>query len=730
MNLAASVCRTPTPIQKAVINMRKEYVGKTCPYCKTPLVEGDTVVFCSVCDMPHHLSCWQDNQGCTTFGCTGSIKEIIGNDSGGAAAPVAPQQTPAPVAAPKPVEAVPAKPAPAPAQVEQTEKPIETLYESKEMVFMSDVPLVLENAAIIIDRTKDKLFARCTFRSITDKAIKAVLIEISCQDVWGSTLGEPIAFQYLDLKTKRDAKFGQTNPIDLPDKTTRKIHAAVKKVLFADDSVVSGGGAAFTMPAPIPLSKHLGSDALAAEYARETSPKAQFVPADRSHYWLCACGALNENTEEKCYNCGCTKEQLMMALNPDVLQANMINFAAEKKAAADKAQAEQAERIRQAEEQVRLEQEKKEREIKLAENLEKSRKRRKKTVRAIVISLIVIAVLGCGTIFFGIPYFNYRAACDALDNGEYDTAYQAFVALGNFMDSEEMANKSLYEKAEAALKNKQYDSAIQIFGSLGDYKDSEDQVLEAKYLKADKYQTDKKYKEAYQLFVELGNYKESQDEVLATILLWEAEALGSSSTAAASTFSRTVKLSSSHYEMFYSTILMYLNAHENADYWYEWGGTNASKNVWTMLKMLPSSYKDTSTLLKLFNLLAKDWVGYEELFRDNETLMRQCWSLAFVQDIAEQDEAISYFLEGYWTGSGYYLNFYEYEEDGGTYSTFDLPWVYKPYGTKYYDIEDMIYYWDDDDSNHLAKVYRFEIVDYDTIKVFCYKNNRTYTLYR
>lgn len=671
--------------------MRKEYVGKTCPYCKTPLVEGDTVVFCSVCDMPHHLSCWQDNQGCTTFGCTGSIKEIIENDSVAAAAPAAPQPIPAPVAATNPVEAVPAKPAPA--QAEQTEKPIETLYESKEMVFMSDVPLVLENAVIIIDRTKDKLFARCTFRSITDKAIKAVLIEVSCQDVWGSTLGEPVAFQYLDLQTKRDSKFGQTNPVDLPNKTTRKIQVTVKKVLFADDSVVSGGGAAFTMSAPIPLSKHLGSDALAAEYARETSPKAQLVPADGSHYWLCACGALNENSEEKCYNCGCTKEQLMMALNPDALQANMISFAAEKKAAADKAQAEQAERIRQAEEQVRLEQEKKEREIKLAENLEKSRKRRKKTVRAIIVSLIVIAVVGCGTIFFGIPYFNYRAACDALDNGEYDTAYQAFVALGNFMDSE-------------------------------------DQVLEAKYLKADKYQTDKKYKEAYQLFVELGSYKESQDEVLATILLWEAEALGSSSMTAANTFSKTVKLSSSHHEMFYSTILMYLNAHENADYWYEWGGTNASKNVQTMLKMLPSSYKDTSTLLKLFNLLAKDWGGYEELFRDNETLMRQCWSLAFVQDLAEEDGALAYFLEGYWTGSGYYLNFYEDEEDGGTYSEFDLPWVSKPSGTKYYDIEDMIYYWDNKDGEHLTKVYRFEIVDYDIIKVYCYKNNRTYTLYR
>lgn len=711
--------------------MSKDYIGKTCPYCKTPLVEGDTVVFCSVCDMPHHLSCWQDNQGCTTFGCTGSIKEIIGNDAGAVPALATVQPTPASVTATPPVQTTPVKPTPASTPSEQAEEPIETLYESKDIVFMADVSLVLENTAIIIDRTKDKLFARCTFRSITDKAIKAVLTEISCQDVWGSTLGEPIVFQYLDLNTKRETKFGQSSPIDLVDKTTRKIKVTVKKVMYADDTVVSGSDVSFAMAAPVLLSQQLGSEELAGEYARETTQRAKFVLQEADGYWFCACGSLNKSTEERCHLCGCTKEQLTAALNPDALQTNMINFAAQKKAAAEKAQTEQAERIRQAEEQVRLEQERKEREIKLAESLEKSKKRRKKTVKAIIISLIVIAILGCGTVFFGIPYFNYQAACEALDNGEYDTAHQAFVALGNFMDSKEMANKSLYEKGKDALKNKQYDSAIQIFGNLGDYKDSEDQVLEAKYLKADKYQTDKKYKEAYQLFVELGSYKESQDEVLATILLWQAEALGSSTTSAASTFSKTVKLTSGQYEMFYSTILLYLNAHENADYWYEWGGTAASKNVQTMLKMLPASYEDTSTLLKLFNLLAVDWGGYDEFFRDNETLMRQCWSLAFVQDLAEEDGAITYFLEGYWTtySGDYYLNLYE-DDDGSTSSEYNLPWVSKPSGTKYFDIASMIYVYEDGDGKELAKVYRFEIVDYDTIKVFCYKNNRTYTLYR
>lgn len=493
--------------------MSRKYIGKTCPYCKTPLVEGDTVVFCSVCDMPHHLSCWQDNQGCTTFGCTGSIKEIIGNDSGAAAAPAAPQPAPIPVVAPTPVQAAPIKPVPAPAQAEQTEKPIEALHESKEMVFMSDVPIVLENTAIIIDRTKDKLFARCTFRSITDKAIKAVLIEITCQDVWGSTLGEPIAFQYLDLRTKRDTKFGQTNPIDLPDKTTRKIQVAVKKILFADDSVVSGGAAAFTMPAPVLLSKHLGSDALAAEYARETSPKAQFVLEASNGYWRCACGALNTGAEEKCYNCGCTKEQLTAALNPETLNANMVRFAEAKRAAAEKAQAEQAERIRQAEEQVRLEQARKEQEFKIAENLERKKKRRKKTVTAIIVSLVIVALLGCGVVFFGIPYFNYQAACNALDDGQYDVAYQAFLDLDGFLDSDEMALETLYKKGKALLKEEKFDQAISVFEEIEDYEDSAEMITESQYLKACSYLEKKNYKQAISIFEDISYYKNSADKI-------------------------------------------------------------------------------------------------------------------------------------------------------------------------------------------------------------------------
>jgi len=47
------------------------YVGKTCPYCQTPIKPDGNVVACSACGMPHHADCWQENRGCTTFGCRG-----------------------------------------------------------------------------------------------------------------------------------------------------------------------------------------------------------------------------------------------------------------------------------------------------------------------------------------------------------------------------------------------------------------------------------------------------------------------------------------------------------------------------------------------------------------------------------------------------------------------------------------------------------------------------------
>ena len=47
----------------------EDYVGKICPFCKTEITAEDEVIVCPECKIPHHKGCWEENKGCTTFGC-------------------------------------------------------------------------------------------------------------------------------------------------------------------------------------------------------------------------------------------------------------------------------------------------------------------------------------------------------------------------------------------------------------------------------------------------------------------------------------------------------------------------------------------------------------------------------------------------------------------------------------------------------------------------------------
>lgn len=41
-----------------------------CPYCRCPLDPDDPQTVCPGCDTPHHTDCFEENGGCTVFGCS------------------------------------------------------------------------------------------------------------------------------------------------------------------------------------------------------------------------------------------------------------------------------------------------------------------------------------------------------------------------------------------------------------------------------------------------------------------------------------------------------------------------------------------------------------------------------------------------------------------------------------------------------------------------------------
>lgn len=68
-------------------------VGKTCPFCQTPIKPESLVEVCGVCGIPHHIECWQANQNkCTTFGCSGGQQNFAAQASIGN--PIQPQHNP------------------------------------------------------------------------------------------------------------------------------------------------------------------------------------------------------------------------------------------------------------------------------------------------------------------------------------------------------------------------------------------------------------------------------------------------------------------------------------------------------------------------------------------------------------------------------------------------------------------------------------------------------------
>jgi TM2 domain-containing membrane protein YozV len=45
-------------------------MNPVCPYCNVEIdLTGTNRVFCTSCGAAHHADCWQENGGCTVFGC-------------------------------------------------------------------------------------------------------------------------------------------------------------------------------------------------------------------------------------------------------------------------------------------------------------------------------------------------------------------------------------------------------------------------------------------------------------------------------------------------------------------------------------------------------------------------------------------------------------------------------------------------------------------------------------
>jgi tetratricopeptide (TPR) repeat protein len=490
--------------------------------------------------MPHHLSCWQANEGCTTYGCNGLIDFIINQENATKQAAVKVDTSPAQGIA-ETASSNPGK--------------FESIFETTECKLQDNVPVLIEKAALIKNSADESIFARCTFRSLTDKPIKALLLDIVASDVWGNAAEGVEGFQLLDLKTKREAEFGQTTAIPIPNKNVRSIDIVIKKILYEDRSMEDCAETYTTVPMQISLLTALGMKEAVDHFAEKTTKIAKFVPAVGKQVWRCTCGATNVAGEDICYNCKTSLIAQQSAYQPEQIIDETKALLEEKRRKEEELRLAREKEQREAEERLRKAQEEKERQER--EEKEAKKAKRKKRIKRIVFAFVAVVLLAgavYGTGWHLIPLIRYNLAASSVEKQEFDSAYNTYVALGDYKDSAEKAIETLYQKAsylegqelfvEAATEYeripsyqdsqtkatycrneanyreakskfdaKDYDGAIIAFTALGEYLDSNDWILKSKYAKASDLFNCGEYDKATDLFKELGSYEDSKDRM-------------------------------------------------------------------------------------------------------------------------------------------------------------------------------------------------------------------------
>ncbi len=293
-----------------------------------------------------------------------------------------------------------------------------------------------------------------------------------------------------------------------------EIEILIEKVWFTDGSVWRRGVGEMTEYTP---EKPLEGEQL--EVMRVLAgPDASCLPSDQGNVWICVCSRVNAAGAERCVRCGRDKHDVFLNLNKAEEEKIILR------------------RRSELEEEERAEREKE----RLAEEekaeARRRKKRRRRIIRNTVISLAALAVVLALLWFFGIPYYRYMRASQALENGQYAAAREQFAALEDYGDSRQMVSECDYQNALSSLRYGTYTSlasARDIFEGLGDYKDSAERAKEAAYTRGEKYFAAARWEEAVEMYESVAGYSDASSKRVQALYAWAGELFRAGDYAAA-----------------------------------------------------------------------------------------------------------------------------------------------------------------------------------------------------
>ena len=185
----------------------------------------------------------------------------------------------------------------------------EKVFTLTPMLYTEGSPVIIEAGALQKDNVNCNIIAQLKFKSISSKVIKALTIKIILLDVSGNPIGEEIEHQYLDLTVQRNECFGSKEAIILSDNTTRAFSVFVTKIVFDDNTNIVLENSEWS---DLPRQDFSDLDTIGIDYFYKKfsvkNPKQAFRYKD---LWLCSCGTINHDVEEKCCCCNNACDEML-----------------------------------------------------------------------------------------------------------------------------------------------------------------------------------------------------------------------------------------------------------------------------------------------------------------------------------------------------------------------------------------------------------------------------------
>lgn len=282
------------------------------------------------------------------------------------------------------------------------------LFSLEENLYIPGSPVLIAAGALLKDTQTGRILGQLKLQSISDQSIKAATVALIPLDTVGNPLGEPVSYQYLDLKVTRDAYWGSQDPIRFSDPSTRAYTASVKEVIFSDNSIWTAPNSAWkALPAKTTLETQLDDFELATQYKMHFGLDCQYAYQTVEDLWYCPCGAINHQGESVCHACQKDRNELA-GVDWDLLRKEAAERVAQKRAEEEALAAEK--KAKQLEHRERI------------QNFFQGRLFR----RIAVVALILVVV-----IFAGVNYHQvqerkqaYMVFCDYIrENGIEDGEY-------------------------------------------------------------------------------------------------------------------------------------------------------------------------------------------------------------------------------------------------------------------------------------------------------------------